>query len=251
MAWAVGDFITAFVTISCLLNQGRVSALLCEGDGPCRCKYNDGSGTVDISSLGNQDGTARFPDVVSSFDGSSYAYNPCFPATLGSCKDAAACKKAGDDYIEMGEQSTAIWSYTGYYPLVTYTTPDGKKTEVMFLCDATRQVPQLDVIGEVITGTVSMNMWSNCACPNQCKRVDPLPTDSSLTTGSIMVIIFFSMLFVYLIFGLVFNYTNNKTGKELLPNYGFWSSVHGLIADGFRLVFTCSCGRSKAQYDAI
>ncbi|GFO14706.1 hypothetical protein PoB_004121100 [Plakobranchus ocellatus] len=39
----------------------------CVGDGPCRCVMSDGTGTVDVSSLGNQDGTARTTEFSSAW----------------------------------------------------------------------------------------------------------------------------------------------------------------------------------------
>lgn len=51
------------LTINCLLVLlaglvHSVTSLNCDGAGPCRCVFSDGSGTVDVSSLGKQDGTA-------------------------------------------------------------------------------------------------------------------------------------------------------------------------------------------------
>ncbi|XP_059165124.1 cation-dependent mannose-6-phosphate receptor-like [Physella acuta] len=244
------------LTTFCVLVLGAglvqpVTSLSCDGKGPCRCVFSDGSGTVDVSSLGKQDGTAGFPDVFSAFDRNTYSYNPCFEFSVGGCPNAAACKKVGSDYSLMGKQTTAVWSYTGFYPMVTYTTSDGKKTEVMFICDAAKTTPQLDVIGEVTPGTLSMNLWSNCACANTCKRTDPIPDGSSLTPGSIMLIIFFVLLFVYFSGGMMVNYVRTKgTGRELVPNLSFWSLLPGLIADGFK--FSVSCVRpTKVNYQSI
>ncbi|RUS84287.1 hypothetical protein EGW08_007931, partial [Elysia chlorotica] len=94
----------------------------CVGDGPCRCAMSDGTGTVDISSLGNQDGTATFPEEYS-YDNTVYAYNPCFPISKGgSCKKSAVCQKQLDEsYTDMGQQESAVWAFTGYYSQVTYT----------------------------------------------------------------------------------------------------------------------------------
>lgn len=39
----------------------------CTGDGPCSCVMSDGSGRVDISSIGNSDGTARLVVTIKSF----------------------------------------------------------------------------------------------------------------------------------------------------------------------------------------
>lgn len=39
--------------------MGQLVLSVCTGDGPCRCIYNDGSGIVDISSIGNYSGGPR------------------------------------------------------------------------------------------------------------------------------------------------------------------------------------------------
>ncbi|KAH9520380.1 Cln5-like protein 1 [Bulinus truncatus] len=164
-----------------------------------------------------------------------------------------ACKKEGNDYTDMGKQSNYDWSYTGYYPLVTYSTGGGKKTEVMLICDATKPTPQLDVVGEVVPGTLSMNLWSLCACPNKCPRVDPSQPDSgSLSDGYIVLIVFFSLLFVYLVGGILINFARTRSfSKETLPNFNFWSSIPGLVADGCCCLFTSVKSKGKKEYDAI
>ncbi|KAI8792969.1 cation-dependent mannose-6-phosphate receptor [Biomphalaria glabrata] len=243
-----------------LLSQRRLqgaAVMTCDGDGPCRCMMNDGSGVVDISTLGFQNGSARFPDVAASFDGQLYSYNPCYPMSEGRCTNAAACKIADDTQTVMGEQTQFTWYFTGYYPLVTYSTSDGRKTEVMFICDENITSPQLDVIGEVTPGTLSLNLWTMCACPNKCPAVmPPAPhrhdTDApTLTTGYIVLIVFFSLFFVYFVFGSVINYCRRGTlSKEILPNYSLWSSIPSYAMDGCRCVFGC-VGNKKANYDAI
>ncbi|KAH9520381.1 hypothetical protein Btru_060627 [Bulinus truncatus] len=237
-----------FVLLGC---PASVQALTCNGDGPCRCTYSDGSGTVDIGSVGRHDGKPQFPDE-SSYDGSFYSYNPCFPMSQGSCTDSACCKRVGNDYVTMGTQPSASWSYTGYYPMVSYSTSDGKVTEVVLMCDKSYTVAQIDVVGELRPGILTINMFSICACPNQCKRVDPPADDEGLSPGSIMLIIFFVLLIVYVVAGSAFNYHRQKTvGREMLPNYGFWSTIPGLAQDGFKLSWDCICRRNSggAEYE--
>ncbi|KAK3741413.1 hypothetical protein RRG08_011189 [Elysia crispata] len=166
----------------------------CVGEGPCRCVMSDGTGTVDISSLGNQDGTARFPEEFS-YDGSAYSFNPCFPISKGgSCKKSAVCQKQSEEsYTDMGQQDSAVWAFTGYYSQITYTATSGRQTEVLLICDPAYVNPQLTVIGELEPNKLSLNLWTNCACPNTCERVDPITRGSSaLTAGSVLLIIFFA-----------------------------------------------------------
>jgi hypothetical protein len=67
---------------------------VCEGkscvtDGPCSCTYDDGSGTVDISSLGNTDGTPRY--ALFSVEDTSLSQQlivqagPCLGGCKGGC----------------------------------------------------------------------------------------------------------------------------------------------------------------------
>uniref|UniRef100_A0A2C9LU25 Cation-dependent mannose-6-phosphate receptor n=1 Tax=Biomphalaria glabrata TaxID=6526 RepID=A0A2C9LU25_BIOGL len=226
-------------------------ALSCDGDGPCRCTYSDGSGTVDISSVGLQNGQPRFKDEYS-YDRSIYSYNPCFTVSLGSCQDSAICKKVGSDYVTMGSQAGVTWSYTGYYPMATYTTSENRRTEVLMMCDKSYTEPRIDVVGELNPGILSINMFTNCACPNVCKRVDPIPDENGgLSTGSILLIIFFVTLIVYVVGGAAFNYhRDQKVGKEMLPNYNFWSLVPGLILEGFKWFSALICQRGNSQYEA-
>ncbi|XP_059165120.1 uncharacterized protein LOC131947805 [Physella acuta] len=241
-----------FLLVTCLVGQGDiVTAVSCDGIDACRCRYSDGRGVVDISSIGRLDGKPTFADEMD-YNGNFYSYNPCFPLSLGNCRDAAVCKRSGSDYVDVGLQSKTTWSYNGYYPVVTYTSDSGKKTDVILYCDQKYTTAQLDVIGESIPNVVSMSMWSMCNCPNTCKHIDPPSSSEGLTVGSIMLIVFFCLLFVYFVGGMVFNYTRTKTGgKEIIPNFNFWTALPGLILDGFRLSWDFVCRRNKGEYNNV
>ncbi|GFO14703.1 cation-dependent mannose-6-phosphate receptor [Plakobranchus ocellatus] len=159
-----------------------------------------------------------------SYDGTAYSYNPCFSMSLGgTCKKAAVCMRNPDNtYADLGRQDTAVWTYTGYYPQVTYTAASGRSV-VHCKMDLSHFENEEKV--------KSMNMWTNCACPNTCERVDPIGAGSTaLTAGSVLLIIFFSASFVYIVVGVIYNYNKNKaTGKEMLPNYSFWAALPGLV----------------------
>ena len=54
-------------TWTCIMlqvQQVTCQAVTCQDKGPCRCSMSDGSGDVDISSLGKQDGTARWGGLL-------------------------------------------------------------------------------------------------------------------------------------------------------------------------------------------
>ncbi|XP_018322197.1 uncharacterized protein LOC108734927 [Agrilus planipennis] len=55
-----------------------------------------------------------------------------------------------------------------------------------------------------------------------------------LSTGSVLLIIFFVCLTVYLVGGvLVLHFLRGARGKEMIPNYEFWSGLPSLVRDGF------------------
>ena len=96
---------TTIVIVAFALLFGTSSA-----DDPCR--YETSKGVIDLTSVGNSDGTAAFPDATPSigsnysmcdpqgavFDlrcrfSSEYSYNPCNSFSEGTaCVDVAACQ---------------------------------------------------------------------------------------------------------------------------------------------------------------
>lgn len=77
-------------------------------------------------------------------------------------------------------------------------------------------------------------------CGGYSPPAQPSTSSDSLTAGSVLLIVFFCLLAVYVLGGMVWNYRAGATGTDLLPHASFWKSVPGLIKDGVR--FTVSCG---------
>ncbi|KAK0061638.1 cation-dependent mannose-6-phosphate receptor-like isoform X1 [Biomphalaria pfeifferi] len=70
------------------------------------------------------------------------------------------------------------------------------------------------------------------------KAVCPVPAGGSgLSVGSILVIVFFSVLFVYIVVGFLYQrFVLRSKGIEQFPNYEFWKDFGNLQADGCDLV---------------
>uniref|UniRef100_A0A2C9KE10 MRH domain-containing protein n=1 Tax=Biomphalaria glabrata TaxID=6526 RepID=A0A2C9KE10_BIOGL len=70
------------------------------------------------------------------------------------------------------------------------------------------------------------------------KTVCPVPAGGSgLSVGSILVIVFFSVLFVYIVVGFLYQrFVLRSKGIEQFPNYEFWKDFGNLQADGCDLV---------------
>ncbi|CAG5132399.1 unnamed protein product [Candidula unifasciata] len=222
----------------------------CQGDGPCRCVMSDG-GVVDISSIGNTDGTARFPESPS-YDADLFSYNPCFPSGVQGCNNAAVCQSVNTSFVNIGSQDSAQWTFRVHYPIVTYTSVD-KKIEVMLICDMNFTNPQLTVIGQLPNGTIGMMLTSRCACPEGCKGVEPTGTSSrALSAGYVTIIVFFAVIGVYLILGTSINCARyGKTGSEAIPNYSFWSAYFSLVQEGFRFTKHAVCCTKDESYQSI
>ena len=67
-----------------------------------------------------------------------------------------------------------------------------------------------------------------------------------------MVIVFFvGLVFPYFVLGSVYlRFGRNATGVEVIPHYEFWSSLPGLVRDGFMFVFNKITGR-QGSYQAL
>lgn len=61
----------------------------------------------------------------------------------------------------------------------------------------------------------------------------PLVEDHSLSTGAVLLIIFFTLVFAYVVLGMVANYfLVGARGIEMLPHLSFWRDFPSLVRDG-------------------
>ncbi|KAK6166148.1 hypothetical protein SNE40_022911 [Patella caerulea] len=163
------------------------------------------------------------------------------------------CQTDKTNYYSIGTQDSAAFKVDatkGLYIEYVATT-DAKRTLNVYLkCDKTEE-GKLDVKGEnpPASAIYEMTLTSKYACASG--GGGPTVTVSvSLSTGSIIVIIFFAVLVVYVIAGISFQrFARKASGKEMAPNYGFWSSMPGLVKDG--VLFTVKCGKVGSSYDNI
>ncbi|XP_014773253.1 cln5-like protein 1 [Octopus bimaculoides] len=73
-----------------------------------------------------------------------------------------------------------------------------------------------------------------------------------LSTGSIIVIITFSIMIVYIVGGcLVTSFYRNSTGMERCPNVRLWSNLGSLIKDGFSYTFSKIKSSKSGGYESI
>ncbi|CAH3182185.1 unnamed protein product, partial [Porites evermanni] len=79
----------------------------------------------------------------------------------------------------------------------------------------------------------SMTFSTKCACDDACASNNDNPAENSngLSTGSIILIVFFLLLFVYVVAGILIK--RYKMGvesvPEVIPNYEFWAGIPSLV----------------------
>nr|XP_002126668.1 putative mannose 6-phosphate receptor-like protein C530.09c [Ciona intestinalis] len=230
--------------------NGKKGLVCKDGDNePCRCDLVDGSGIIDISSLGNHS-YPRWTNISAPtpLNGPLYSYNPCYPFTDGNLKNLAALQIASGDKYDIGSQTTAVFVQVGDQIAINYTANsllgDSRHSQVTLTCSKGKQ-DNFIVKGEVTpnSGFYKFELVGNTLCPKK--------SGGGLSAGSVLLIIFFVLLFVYLVGGILYNrYKNEETGLDMLPNKEFWASLPGLIADGIKFIFG-GCKASPSSYDNI
>ncbi|XP_025096341.1 uncharacterized protein LOC112565220 [Pomacea canaliculata] len=202
----------------------------------CSCQAEEG--VIDLSPLASDDGPA-FKDLLTpELEGWRYAWNPCKSFTLGTCKNAAGCEyyQDGTQYTKLGTQESAQFvTDSGSLQLYYNNTKEGsfRGLTVTLTCDpAVEKNVTVQVTGSPVAG---LTLTSKYCCPQH--------NTFQLSIGSILDIAFAGLLVVYIVGGIVFQVGVRKSsGKEIIPNYSWWSSLPALIKDGMKFTFTC--GRS-------
>ncbi|XP_017328863.1 cation-dependent mannose-6-phosphate receptor [Ictalurus punctatus] len=113
-----------------------------------------------------------------------------------------------------------------------HCSKEPRRAIIMISCDRTKAAGQLTVVQEDRERDTDcfylFELDSSAVCP---------VIESKLSTGSILLIICISCLSVYLISGFLYQrLIVGAKGVEQFPNYGFWTEIGNLSADGCDLV---------------
>lgn len=114
-------------------------------------------------------------------------------------------------------------------------------TEISFRCSHGGGFLHPVVTNEDIdTCSVQMEFPTAAACGVHVK------VSKSTDGGGILLIVFFVLLIVYFIAGAVWHHRNGKRGADMIPNLSFWSSLPGLIKDGFKFTKSKATGSQES-----
>ncbi|BFY98708.1 hypothetical protein BsWGS_01748 [Bradybaena similaris] len=211
---------------------------LVHGQGFTSCSYNlnctanTNLGIIDLNRA-SKGSSYQFTDTVT---GNTYNWEPCSDFTLYGIT-------AGAMQLEPGKYSIPI----GVHRLASCdTTADGfvrfnMKTDNYWFTYVTCICGGGDIFifeSENPNSNVNFQFTSNACCTNY----SPPATSSTISPGTMLVIVFFSVLLLYLVLGTVYQVAIRQSqGRDRIPNIALWSSVPGLVKDGF--IFTFTCGR--------
>ncbi|XP_054713154.1 uncharacterized protein LOC129222649 [Uloborus diversus] len=242
---------------------------ICTSQTPCKCIL-DKTETIDISSLGAVT-YPRFHNLGVESSNGLYSYNPCFPfdsadkdtslkeGNIACTKSAGCVIMPGGSDGELPESHSIGYQETAKFGKnadsdnykITYSVPNAKQSLVVNLICNDSIENHLVVVDPESEGNfkIVMNLTSKCACVNGCKSAEPKADASGLSTGSKLLIAFFTILLAYLIVGIVWNFFNGARGSEVIPNADFWNDLPKLILEG--VLFTCSCCGKRTSYGEV
>nr|XP_054767580.1 cation-dependent mannose-6-phosphate receptor-like [Lytechinus pictus]XP_054767581.1 cation-dependent mannose-6-phosphate receptor-like [Lytechinus pictus] len=226
----------------------------------CACTYQDGSTSkyMDFTPLANAAGQGpAFPYKEVPSEDYKYAYNPCFPFSDNFCQDAAACQVSKDEehIYPIGDPSSVSYTVENSDIVITYAGVGGRSAIVNFHCDATALTQATYTpLGEQGTDykfTVGTCLACLTDIPN-CHSISP-PGGGDSFIGGALCITFTVLVVVYIVGGILFQkFHRGATGKELIPNYAFWTDFPILVKDGFMfLIGLCRGGSSGSDYESI
>ncbi|XP_063422340.1 uncharacterized protein LOC134706910 [Mytilus trossulus] len=233
------------VCIILILSSSNVLAKSCTKKSACSCLTESGH-LIDLNQLAKKDGTPAYADIIDPNGAAdAYAWNPCNAFTLNDCNNVAVCHEiiSGPifQYIPIGTQDSAEFSYNGDQLQIAYSDTQNaeQKAVINLVCDKSVH-GDFTSLGQDIppTGTFLFQLKSKYVCDS-----------SGLSVGSILCIGFVSLLFLYILIGILVQiFIRKESGKRVIPNHDFWVAVPVYIKDGTRFVI----GRGKVRsYDAI
>ncbi|XP_054770151.2 cation-dependent mannose-6-phosphate receptor-like [Lytechinus pictus] len=236
----------------------NAAEITCTKETNCRCTLSDNSLYYDLEPMVTGVPPPFFNKYVTNV---TYLYDPCrsFSETgvLSECTDAALCsERLGDIYQNLGIHSTSEFHYTpdGGSVKLKLVYHNGKSgayqiNSTVWLTCRTNGISYLELKSYSPTYYL-FELFSPFACPK------PVPPSSSLSAGGILCILFVVFVTVYFVGGFIYLFFfKYESGTNAIPHHEFWSSLPGLIKDGF--LFLISCGHSNKmqssgpQYDQI
>lgn len=236
--------------VICLTLITFVKSEVCQKLSACSCKTSDG--VVDLSAL---------PSFTNIRDPQNYLndWNPCAARPCGNTGkgDVSICQTSNipgtvaSSYVN-GYLRTARFIGEVGKDLVLHYTGDNvtgtgtaklRQSSISLICVPNSAVNNLTAKGEKVAEDV--NYIFTLRSPHACLVPNP-----GLSAGSVLLILLFVAVMVYIIGGMLFlRFYRGASGVEMIPNYEFWKDFPLLVKDG--MIFTFRGCKSDTTYSQI
>eukprot|EP01132_Coremiostelium_polycephalum_P007731 gene7731-9507_t len=198
-----------------------------------QCNFKNPKGDVlDFSGL-----TQKGPFNITSptKKGIYYTFNICGNTPCKSdFNPTSVCQINGNSEVHFGDPSNyTITALAGneYAAVLTYYTKNKcqntlRKSVINMICSNSDTVV-VDSLDDKVPCLATIQITVPCGVKI------PVPKTGGIGGGWIFVIILLSATAAYILFGTIINWkVRNQTGKEIFPNYPFWSNFGTLVKDG-------------------
>ncbi|XP_071945762.1 cation-dependent mannose-6-phosphate receptor-like [Antedon mediterranea] len=147
--------------------------------------------------------------------------------------------QAGTDWIFL--------RYKGGDKYNSHCNKEHREAHIMIICDENHILGSSSMLQENSNRTEDcyylFEITSSVACSN---------INSGLSTGTILIILFICICFVYLSGGFIYQrFFIGAKGSEQFPNISFWKDFGNLVADGCDLAFRSHPKNESRSYKGI
>ncbi|XP_022110839.1 uncharacterized protein LOC110990256 [Acanthaster planci] len=213
----------------------------------CSCAMSDNSGRYDLSPLSDHP-NPYFRSIAGRNGSEKFAYDPCVPFTINDpvsgketqCKNVAGCQMD----VSAAERKTRYFTVARHFTAEFHFNPSSSQMTVHYTNEDIFQpfTMEVNLVCTPHADTTMMEyakVTSNAAAFNLRSPHACLIKPSSLSTGSILCIIFSLSFIVYFVGGtLVLVFVQNRPLNESVPpNRDFWLDLPELIRDGAKFAF--------------
>ncbi|XP_025270428.1 uncharacterized protein LOC105252892 isoform X1 [Camponotus floridanus] len=220
----------------------------CTQQGPCICTLSDGY--YNLSALADQ---LPLEDTLGDY---TIYFHPCTNVKIKTQSNIMCANESKLSVCIFDKQKNLTQSF-GTIEETTMKLPKGNKYPI-FELHHNNITLQIDIIclpnsngtnfkidkGNKFPPSSSNQYRFFLISPYGCKE-----SYKGLSTGSVLLILFFTVTGIYFIGGIVtLRILRGATGWEMLPNHDFWSNLPLLVRDG--IVFTFNCCRADS-YERI
>ncbi|KAK3578738.1 hypothetical protein CHS0354_010119 [Potamilus streckersoni] len=240
------SLVTCALFIQCILMLVNMTfSDKCLQISACACKSSNG--TIDLSPLSKPPpgDLSRFTTKIGDDPrnpNAIYHYNPCNPMKVACSTDSkcAVCQQVNKDQnYSAGSQSSAVMAGDPDIGQLNITYQyNGRTSVVKIECDQSQEGVFEPDPGEKELLIYIFKLRTKYGCYSYPAPPNSEPGHNGISIGSILVIIFFVLLLVYIVGGMLFlHYVRGAQGIETFPNLAFWKELPFLVKDGIVFVF--------------